>query len=135
MPTNKPLPIIDADSKYFWEQCQKEILMIPYCLDCNQYHFYPRIFCPNCMSSRIQWKESTGRGKIYSFTIARRAGGPAFKDDVPYVVAIIELVEGVRMMSHIINTDIDNIKCDMAVQVIFEKANEEITLPKFTVVL
>ena len=85
------------------------------------------------MSERVEWKQASGRGKIYSYTIARRPGGPAFVDDVPYVIAIIELEEGVRMMSNIINTPIEKIRCEMPVQVIFEKVNDEITLPKFEI--
>jgi uncharacterized OB-fold protein len=127
----KPLPVVDQDSQVFWEGCKNEKLLIQQCEDCKKHIFYPRLLCPHCMSEELSWKEVTGRGKIYSFTIARRAGGPAFTEEVPYVVALVDLDEGVRLMTNIINTPIENVKCDMSVEVIFDKVTEEITLPKF----
>ncbi|MDQ0269674.1 Zn-ribbon domain-containing OB-fold protein [Cytobacillus purgationiresistens] len=126
----KPQPVPDGDSYRFWEGCKEEKLLIQKCNGCSKHIFYPRIICPHCSSEQIEWVESSGKGKVYSFTIARRGGGPAFKDDAPYAVALIELEEGVRMMSNIINVDVNNIQCDQQVEVVF--VNEgEFTLPKF----
>jgi uncharacterized protein len=127
----KPLPVIDNESNVFWEACNKEQLVIQQCRDCSKYIFYPRIICPNCMSDQIEWKEVSGKGKIYSYTIARRPAGPSFSADVPYVVALVELEEGVRMMTNIINTPLESVRCDMEVEVIFEKVTDDIRLPKF----
>jgi uncharacterized OB-fold protein len=126
----KPLPIPDGDSHVFWQGCKENKLLIQKCKDCSKHIFYPRILCPHCFSEQVEWVESTGKGKIYSYTIARRGGGPAFKDDAPYAVALIELDEGVRMFSNIINIDVEKVKCDLPVEVVFEE-QEDFTLPKF----
>lgn len=127
----KPLPVVDGDSREYWEGCRQHKLLIQQCEDCQKYIFYPRNLCPHCHSDRIKWVESSGRGKVYSYTINRRPAFPSFAEETPYVVALIELEEGVRMISNIINCDIDQVKIDMPVEVVFEKATEEITLPKF----
>lgn len=127
----KPLPVIDNDSKVFWEACNNEQFMIQQCMDCSKMIFYPRIICPNCISDQMEWKQASGKGRIYSFTIARRPAAPSFSEEVPYVVAIVELDEGVRLMTNIINTPIESVRCDMEVEVIFEKVSEDIRLPKF----
>ncbi|MBS4214903.1 MULTISPECIES: Zn-ribbon domain-containing OB-fold protein [Neobacillus] len=126
----KPLPIPDGDSDVFWQGCKEHKLLIQKCEDCSSYIFYPRVLCPNCFSEKVEWVQSSGVGKVYSFTIARRPGGPAFKDEVPYVVALIELEEGVRMLSNIIDVDVDKVDCDMPVEVVFQ-VEGDFTLPKF----
>src|SRR5699024_6442561 len=131
----KPIPIIDNDSEFFWKQCYKGKLMLPYCTSCKQYHFYPRILCPHCMSDNIMWKRSEGIGRVHTFTIVRRAPITAFKQDVPYVVAIIELNEGPRMMSNLIHVSVDKVYCDMSVKVNFEYLANEVRLPKFEPIL
>jgi uncharacterized OB-fold protein len=83
------------------------------------------------MSDRFEWRKSSGRGVVYSFTVVHRAPTPFFRDKVPYVVALIDLQEGVRMMSNIVGCDPAEVKIGDHVEVIFEDINEEITLPKF----
>lgn len=129
--TNFPYPVIDGDSKEYWEACKNGKLLIQQCEDCNKYIFFPRIVCPSCMSNKIKWVESSGKGKVYSFTVARRNRHPAFVDKVPYIVALIELEEGVRMMSNLVNVEVEDVKCDMPVEVVFEKIDENLTLPMF----
>lgn len=125
----KPIPKIDQDSKKFWEGCNEEKLLLQHCNDCNQYIFYPRIVCPHCMGTNIEWKESSGKGKVYSYTIVH-FGAPGFSEDVPYISALVELDEGVRMITNIIECDLDDIKCDMEVEVVFEQRNS-VKLPLF----
>ncbi len=127
----KPLPLIDSDTRYFWEQCKQKRLVIQKCMKCKKHIFYPRSICPHCMSDDMEWVESSGRGKIYSYTVAHRAGGLGFQEDVPYVVALIELDEGVRMMSTIVDCDRSELKCDLPVEVVFDPVTPDITLPKF----
>lgn len=126
----KPIPVPDSDSKPFWKGCSEEKLMIQHCLDCNTHIFYPRAVCPHCMSDYLEWIESSGRGTVYAYTIARRAAHPAFADDVPYVVALIDLDEGVRMMSNIVGCDVEDVSCNMAVKVVFQD-QEGMKIPKF----
>ncbi|MEC1524980.1 Zn-ribbon domain-containing OB-fold protein [Neobacillus niacini] len=129
----KPIPTPDGDSKTFWDGCSEGKLLIQKCNDCKNHIFYPREVCPHCMSDQLNWVEASGKGKVYSYTIARRAAHPSLIEDVPYIVALIELDEGVRLMSNIINCDVEEVRCDMDVKVIFQK-QEGMVLPKFELV-
>lgn len=127
----KPLPVVDADTRPFWEAAREHRLLIQHCPDCGRYVYYPRAICPHCHSDRLEWREASGEGTIYSFTVSRRPAGPAFEDDVPYVVAIIELEEGPRMMSNVKTDDVEKIRIGERVRVAFENVTDEIALPKF----
>jgi len=127
----KPLPIVDGDSRKYWEACRENKLLIQRCEDCGKHIFYPRALCPHCHSDRVQWVEASGRGKVYSYTINRRPAFPGFAGETPYVVALVELEEGVRMISNVIGVEIGDVRIDMPVEVVFEKATDEFTLPKF----
>ncbi|HWK23384.1 MAG TPA: Zn-ribbon domain-containing OB-fold protein [Ureibacillus sp.] len=123
---------IDDESKPYWDGLKEEKLLIQYCDDCQQHIFYPRTICPHCFSEKIKWQESCGTGKIYSYTVVHQAFGP-FKSEAPFVVGIIELDEGVRMMSRIL-ADKDQIAIDQRVSVIFSKVEDEVVLPYFQVI-
>jgi len=127
----KPLPVVDADTRPFWEAARRHRFLIQHCLSCERYVFYPRALCPHCHSDRLEWWEASGEGTIYSFTVSRRPAGPAFEDDVPYVVAIVELEEGPRMMSNVVVDDVGEVRIGEQVRVLFEDVTDEISLPKF----
>ena len=127
----KPLPQPTPWSKPFWEGCKKHSLLIQKCQDCQTVIFYPKMFCPDCLSSNIEWIKASGRGKVYSYMTVYSYQPTEFQEDLPYVVAVIELEEGVRLMSNIIECPPEKLKCDMEVEVVFEDVTEEITLPKF----
>ncbi|MDD9707992.1 Zn-ribbon domain-containing OB-fold protein [Seohaeicola sp. SP36] len=131
MSTEKPLPVIDHDSAPYWEAARAGRLDIPLCGDCGKHHFYPRAICPYCHSDKLRFDTVSGRGKVHTFTIARRPAGPAFADDVPYVVALIELEEGPRMMSRIETDDPEKVRIGAKVEVTFVKASDEVTFPYF----
>ena len=127
----KPIPFIYNENKPFFDGTKRHELVIQRCKDCGNFYFYPRAFCPNCLSENVEWKKVSGKGKVYSFTICTRPGNPAFAGDVPYNVSIIELDEGIRMMSKVVDCKNEDIKCDMPVEVVFEDASPEVTLPYF----
>jgi len=130
----RPLPKpMTPEAKPYWDGLREGKLMLPECNDCGKAFFYPRIACPNCHSRNVGWVQASGKGKLYSFQIAYRALNPAFKIPPPYVLAMVELEEGPRLMSNLINVeaDPDVIKCDMAVEVVFEKQTDEVTIPLF----
>lgn len=130
----KPLPVMDADSAAFWTAAREHRLAIPRCDECGRFHFYPRILCPHCHSDRITHEDVSGEGSIYSFTIHRRAAGPAFEGDVPYVVALVDLDEGVRMLTNIVSPSPERLRIGAPVRVRFERATDDVTLPKFEVI-
>jgi uncharacterized OB-fold protein len=127
----KPLPIIDPDTAPYWKASTEHRLLIKHCRDCSQHHFYPRELCPHCHSDAVDWVQAKGTGSIYSFTIARRPAGPAFKPDAPYVVAIVALDEGPRMMTNITGSPPESIRIGQRVVVAYEDINEDVSLPKF----
>ncbi len=127
----KPLPIIDAESRPFWQGARERRLQIQRCMACRRHFFYARALCPYCHSDAVDWVTASGRGTIYTFTIARRPAGPAFKADVPYVVALVELEEGPRLMTNIIGIAPESVRIGQRVKAVFEDATDEVTLVKF----
>jgi uncharacterized OB-fold protein len=87
--------------------------------------------CPYCFSDNIEWVEASGKGTIYSFTVVESNAPSPFVPDMPFVIAVVILEEGVRMLSNIVDCDLAALECDQAVEVTFEKLNDEFTLPKF----
>lgn len=123
-------PLPSPETAPFWAATLEGRLSIQCCRDCGEYVFYPRLVCPSCMSDQLDWKDVTGVGSVYSFTVVERAPA-AYKDMVPYVVALIELDEGPRMMSWVKTSDPSSVKIDMRVRVSFEKPSEHGALPVF----
>ncbi|MBV1896612.1 MAG: Zn-ribbon domain-containing OB-fold protein [Rhodobacteraceae bacterium] len=131
MSYDNPLPVIDQDSAPYWEAARQGRLDIPLCADCGKHHFYPRTVCPHCFSDKLSFDTVSGRGTVHSFTISRRPAGPGFADEVPYVVALIDLQEGPRMMSRIETDDVESVQIGSSVEVIFVRATDEVTFPYF----
>lgn len=127
----RPLPVIDADTRPFWEACAQHELRIQHCQACGSYIFYPRAVCPNCMSDQLMWEKISGHGRLYSYTIAYRPSEPFFADRVPLVIGLVQLEEGPRMMTNIVNCPFEELQCDLPVHVIFEDTSEGLTLPLF----
>ena len=124
-----PVPIPGPETQIFWEGCKEGEFRLQKCDDCGKVIFYPRALCPKCMSDKLSWIKSSGKGEIYSYSVHHRGATPAFK--TPYVVALVDLEEGVRVMSNIINCDVNDVKIGMKVKVTFESLTDEISLPKF----
>jgi uncharacterized OB-fold protein len=129
---SKPRPRPAPESLPFWEAARAHRLLLPRCNACSRHWFPPARRCPHCLSSDFVWAEASGHGRIYSFVVFHRVYHPAFESDVPYVVAIVELDEGPRLLTNIVGTPAKEVRCDMRVRVIFEDFNDY-TLPKFTV--
>ena len=130
---NKPIPAPSPETARYWQGCRAHELWLPYCLSCDRFHFYPRAFCPYCFSWEIEWRQVSGRGKLYSFAIQHRVWHPAWRGEVPYVTALVELDEGPRLYTNLVEVEPDpaHIHCDMPVEVVFEDMSDEISLPKF----
>ncbi len=128
-----PIPVPDGDTKVFWEGVEQGKLMIQRCDACQCFIFYPRSICPQCFSDSISWVQAQGTGTIYSYTVVHRAFGP-FAGQTPYVVALVELTEGVRMMARITGSEPSTVRIGAAVQVVFVQADEGVTLPYFQLI-
>jgi uncharacterized protein len=127
-PTPKPTP----ETAPYWEAAKRGVLLIQRCRACDEHYFYPRPLCPHCLSREVEWVEVSGRGLLHTFVVNHRParGYPA---KGPYVIGIVELEEGPKMMSNIVGVEADpaKLRCDMPVEVVFEPITAEITLPKF----
>ena len=97
-PLPLPQPVVNADSLPYWNAAREGRLVIRKCRSCNTLHFMPRHLCPSCWSDDLEWIDSKGTGSVHSFTVVRRAPMAAFAPRAPYVVALIDLDEGPRMV-------------------------------------
>jgi uncharacterized OB-fold protein len=134
MPPSPRQPVIDADSAPFWEAAREHRLRLQHCESCARFVYYPRALCPHCHATDLVWRDVSGLGRIYSFTISRRAAGPEFEPEVPYVVALVQLDEGPRMLSGILTANPATVQCEQRVRVAFQDIGEGVVLPMFEVV-
>ncbi|MEM1155629.1 MAG: Zn-ribbon domain-containing OB-fold protein [Pseudomonadota bacterium] len=123
------LPEPTALTRPYWEGAKAGKLMLQYCEDCGEYQFYPRIICSNCGGDNPQWREASGRGRVASYTVVRHPISAAY--EAPYVVALIDLEEGPRMMSSLIEVGADAVAIGDQVVVAFKAWSEEIDMPVF----
>jgi uncharacterized OB-fold protein len=125
----KPLPKPKPISVPFWEAARKHELKLQHCGRCKAFIYYPRDRCPTCFSKNLEWKPVSGRGKVYSYTVVRRASTRSFAD-APYILAIVQLDEGPRMTTNIVASP-DQVRVDMPVTVHFDDVTSGHTLVKF----
>ncbi|MSQ42341.1 MAG: Zn-ribbon domain-containing OB-fold protein [Dehalococcoidia bacterium] len=132
MAYNKPLPAPTPETQEYWDGLKRHELRIQRCRDCSRHYFYPRPFCPHCYSRNVEWTTVSGKGKLHTFVINYRPAR-GFESDVPYVIAIVELDEGARMMTNLINVQPDpqHVTADMPVEIVYDDVTPEVTLPKF----
>src|SRR5579872_4229394 len=129
MPAQVPIDS-DGDSRLYWEGIARGELRIQRCDACSRPVFYPRSICPRCFSDQLSWIAASGKGTIYAYTVVHQAFG-TFAGDVPFIVAIVELEEGVRMMTRIIGSPREQVTIGAPVRVTIESVAEDVTLPYF----
>jgi uncharacterized protein len=129
--TSRPAPEVTKHAAPFWAAARERRLVIQHCPKCGQYQHYPRPWCTNCLNDNLEFVESPGFGTIYTFTVIRRAANPAFAGRVPYVLAFVDLDEGVRFVSNIVDCDPDAIAIGQRVQARFEDVDDEHTVVLF----
>ncbi len=127
-----PIPKPTPETQPYWDAAKQHRLVIQRCADCGLHYFYPRPLCPSCLSRQVVWVEASGRGRLHTFVINQRAPRK-FPIAGPFVIGIVELEEGPKMLTHIVDVAPDPaaLRCDMPVEVVFEDITAEITLPKF----
>lgn len=136
----KFVPRPTPETQAYWDRLQQQSFMLQRCNVCQRAYFYPRPFCPqlDCHSRDVTRFQASGKGAIYSFVINTRPM-PGFEDEVPYIIAVIELDEGPRLMTNLIDVPGDDvppskaaaIRVGASVEVVYEQVTEDITLPKF----
>ena len=128
----RPLPQPTRITQPYWDAAREGRLVIQQCAHCKARQFFPREFCTACLSADLDWIECSGKGDVYTYTINRRGAGAAFGERVPYVVAAIDLDEGVRMMANIVDSPPEAVRIGSRVRVCFERVSDDIALPQFT---
>jgi uncharacterized OB-fold protein len=130
----KPIPVPSSESKPYWDGLREKRLLIPSCADCRKVWFPPQHLCPSCGSANTGWVEASGRGKIFTYGIFHRVYHSGFAQEVPYNVALVQLIEGPRILSNIVGVGPDKLACELQVQAIFDEVTDSVTLPKFSIV-
>lgn len=123
-------PQADDSTVEYWDGARRGELRLRYCLDCAKHFYYPRPFCPVCWSTNLEWRTAAGTGTVYTYSIVHSNDNPQFRERLPYVVAIVELDEGPRVDTNLVDCDHESIVVGMRVEVIFEDEGE-VTLPRF----
>jgi uncharacterized OB-fold protein len=129
----RPLPEPSGITIPFWEGTGRHELLIQHCRGCGRNQFYPRYNCTSCGAGEdeLEWARASGRGTVFSFTVARRPTHPAFADKVPLVIALVDLEEGPRLTTNLVECDPDDVRIGQPVEVVFEDVGEGIALPLF----
>lgn len=128
----KPRPQPDPSTAPFWDGCREHRLMIQQCTKCGHNRFPPTPYCQKCHAPEHEWVASQGHGSIFSWIVVEHPiPADLYRGDVPYVVALIDLDEGVRVVSNVVKCDPYAIQAEMRVQVVFDDVAEDLTLPRF----
>jgi uncharacterized protein len=117
-------PVVTAESKAFFDAARQGRFMIPVCAACNRAHWYPRAICPFCASERIDWREASGKGTVYTFSVMRRV-------KEPYIIAHVTLAEGPTMLTNIVACDPDTLRIGQPVAVTFQDSDNGPPVPLF----
>ena len=122
-------PPVTPTTEAYWEATRNHKFLLQWCTRCNRAIYFPREVCPTCLGDALEWRASAGRGQVYSYTVEYRPQNPNL--EAPYTVALIELEEGVRMMTNVINCDPESVTVGMEVEVAWEPLSDGRNLPMF----
>lgn len=130
---SRPLPRPDDDTKPFWDGCLAGVLRMQRCSSCRTFRFTPRPMCPSCRSMESEWVDMSGRGTLYSFVVVHPPVMPAFQDQLPMPVILVELEEdhNLRLTGNIRECPREELRIGMPLEVVFEKAADDVALPQW----
>lgn len=124
----KPLPLPTEVTKPYWEGLNQRRVLLPRCAACGSWNWYPRNRCIECLSDQLVWTEVSGRGTIHTFTIGRQPTHPAFADDLPQLIIVVELDEGPKMTSTLVGASPEDLRVGAAVEPVFDQVTDTVTL-------
>jgi len=125
-------PPASETTQPFWDATREERFLIQVCNRCSQKIFYPREVCPTCLlSDQLGWKEASGKGTVHAISVQHKPANPMMADRVPYAVVIIELEEGIRLMSNLVTDDPEAAAVGDAVILTWEPLSDGRNLPQF----
>lgn len=127
----KPLPKLDEENRWFWEACGRHELVLQKCGACGRLRYHPRALCPACLSDDVVFVRCSGRGTVHTFTVTHQNQSPGFREELPYVMAWVELEEGPRVLTNVVDCPPDQVRIGLPVVVTFEDVAPEIAVPRF----
>jgi uncharacterized protein len=127
----KPLPQVTPEMKPFWDAARRHELVVQRCTGCGTHRFPARDICSRCLSRDAAWTPVSGRGSVFSWAIMHQVYHPGFAAEVPYAVVVIELDEGARVVSNLVDCAPADIRAGMPVEVVFDDVASDVSLPKF----
>jgi uncharacterized OB-fold protein len=117
-------PAVNPETKAFWDAAREGRFMVPFCAACAKAHWYPRAICPFCASDKVEWREASGKGTIYTFSVMQRV-------KEPYAIAHVTLAEGPTMLTNIIDCDFEKLRIGQPVAVVFQETEGGPPVPMF----
>jgi uncharacterized OB-fold protein len=117
-------PAVNPETKPFWDAAREGRFLVPFCAACGKAHWYPRAICPFCAGDKLEWREASGKGTIYTFSVMRRV-------KEPYAIAHVTLAEGPTMLTNIVNCDFDKLHIGQPVAVVFQETEGGPPVPMF----
>jgi uncharacterized OB-fold protein len=125
------IPLANSDTKPFWDGCAEGQLLLQRCAACGAYRHPPSPVCPKCLGEKHEWVASSGRGTVYTFTVVREMRARGWDKMVPYVLAVIELEEGPRMLTNLVDVAPEAVAIGMPVVATFAELDGTTKLPLF----
>ncbi len=119
-------PAVNVETERFWKAAEQGKLLYGYCLACNEPHYYPRSLCPFCFSSRVEWREASGKATVYSYSIMYRS------PTGPYTIAYVTLAEGPRVLTNLVDCDFKKIAIDASAKLVWKPSEGGAPVPFFT---
>jgi uncharacterized OB-fold protein len=117
-------PAVNPETKPFWDAAREGRFLVPFCSACSKAHWYPRAICPFCASDKVEWRQASGKGTIYTFSVMQRV-------KEPYAIAHVTLAEGPTMLTNIVDCDFNKLRIGQAVAVIFQETEGGPPVPMF----
>lgn len=130
--TSRMEPPVSEVSQPFWDATREQRLLVQWCRDCDRPVFYPREVCPSCLGADLEWRESAATGVVHAITVEHRPQNPMFASRVPYAIALVDVAEGWRMLTNLVDCDPLTVSVGTPVTVAWEPLSDGRNLPLFT---
>jgi uncharacterized OB-fold protein len=130
-PARNDLPTIEDESRPFWEAAKERRFLIVRCRSCRHAHHYPRPFCPFCWSEDVMWEDASGNATLYTYSTVYVNDLYPFREKLPYIAAVVDLAEGPRVMTRIVDAAVEDLRIGMPLVADYEAVTDEITAPVF----
>ncbi len=125
------LPTLDEVNRPFWEGCRNGVLKLQRCTRCGHLRYPIAAVCPRCLDSGVAWEQLSGRGAVFSFAAFHHAYNDAWRDRIPYNVALVELEEGPTVISNVVGVDPEDLRIGLPVEAVFEPLTDELSVLRF----